>query len=77
MPDFLPKGQKQHTKEVRWMIESANGRIKQWKAPSNRLQNVLISSVRDFVRIVCTPCNASAGPLGFRSNTDEVVAEEC
>ena len=73
MPHFLPKGQKQHaTREgnesryvtkVRWVIESANGRIKQWKTLSNRLQNVLIPSVRDFVRIVCALCNAFHPPL--------------
>ena len=60
---------------VRLVIESANGRIKQWKAPSNRLQNVLISSVRDFVRIVCVLCNAFRPPLASSSNIDQVVAE--
>ena len=85
MPHFLPKGQKQRTTregnesryvtKVRWMIESANGRIKQWKAVSNRLQNVLIPSVRNFVRVVCALCNAFRPPLASSSNTDQVVAE--
>ena len=85
MPHFLPKGQKQHTTregnesryvtKVRWVIESANGRIKQWKALSNRLQNVLIPSVRDFVRIFCALCNAFRPLLASSSNTDQVVAE--
>ena len=85
MPHFLPKGQKQHTTregnesryvtKVRWMIESANGRIKQWKAVSNRLQNVLIPSVRNFVCVVCALCNAFRPPLASSSNTDQVVAE--
>ena len=57
------------------MIESANGRITQWKALSNRLQSVLTPSVRDFVRIVCALCNAFRPPLASSSNIDEVVAE--
>lgn len=40
------------------MVESANGRIKQWKLLGKTVPNTLVSAVGDFVRIVCSLCNA-------------------
>ena len=61
MPHFLNKSQKQHTTEeanetrlvtkVRWVVESANGRIKKWKVISNTMPNRQIPYVGDYLRM--------------------------
>ena len=58
MPHFLNKSQKQHTTEeaneprlvtkVRWIVESANGRIKKWKALSNKMPDCQIPYIGDY-----------------------------
>lgn len=73
MPFYLKKGSKQHSTEeanlsrlitrVRWVVESANGRIKQWKFLAKTVPNTLVPAVGDFVRIVCSLCNAFRDPL--------------
>lgn len=73
MPFYLKKGSKQHSTEeanlsrlitiVRWMVKSANGRIKQWKLLGKTVPNTLVPAVGDFVRIVCALCNAYRDPL--------------
>lgn len=48
------------TKES-WVVESVNGRIKQWRMLNKVIPNTLIPNIEDFVRIICALCN------GFRS----------
>ena len=84
MPHFLNKPQKQHTSEeanesrlvtkVRWVVESVNGRIKKWKVLSNILPNSQIPYVGDYVRIVCSLCNAFRHPLVTNTDSDKVIA---
>ena len=84
MPHFLNKSQKQHTTEetnesrlvtkVRWVVESANGRIKKWKALSNTMPNSQIPYVGDYGRIVCSFCNAFRSPLVTSTNSVKVIA---
>ena len=85
MPHFLNKSQKQHTNEetnesmlvtkVRLVVESANGRIKKWKALSNTMPNSQIPYVGDNnVRIVCSLCNAFRPPLVTSTDSDKVIA---
>lgn len=45
------------------MVESANGRIKQLKFLAKTVPNTLVPAVGDFVRIVCSLCNAFRDPL--------------
>lgn len=85
MPHFLKKAEKQHSTEeanesrlvtkVRWVVESANGRIKQWKALSNVLPNSQIPFAGDYVRIVCSLCNAFRPPLVTSLESDAVMAK--
>lgn len=73
MQFYLKKGSKQHSTEeanvsrlitrVLWVVESANGRIKQWKFLAKTVPNTLVPAVGDFVRIVCSLCNAFRDPL--------------
>ena len=68
MPHFIARSQKQLSTEeanetrlvtkVRWVVESTNGRIKQWKALSNVKPNSQVPFIGDYVRIVCATCNA-------------------
>jgi hypothetical protein len=60
-------GKKQHTTEkanksrliikVKWVVESANGRIKQWKFLDKGVPNKLVKYIGDFVKIVCPILN--------------------
>ena len=73
MIHFLQKTEKQHSTQeanesmlvtkVRCVVESANGRIKQWKALSNVMSNTQIPFIGDYIRIVCALCNAFPQPL--------------
>ncbi|CAF1029547.1 unnamed protein product [Didymodactylos carnosus] len=68
MPHFLPHGQKQFTiaeanktrltMKIRWVVESANGRIKTWKIFGRVVPNAILKKVSDFVAIVCALINA-------------------
>jgi hypothetical protein len=54
-------GKKQHTTEeanksrlitkVRWVVESANGRIKQWTFLDKGVPNKLVKYIGDFVKL--------------------------
>ncbi|XP_076072514.1 uncharacterized protein LOC143044399 [Mytilus galloprovincialis] len=73
MPCFIKKGQKQHTTEeanssrlitkVRWVVESANGRIKQWRFLDKVVSNHFVPYIGDFVRIVSAFINCFRAPL--------------
>lgn len=84
MPHFLPKGRKQHTTlesnssrfvtKLRWVIESVNGRIKQWRALEQVVPNSQIPWIGDNVRIVCAMCNRYRPSLVTNTTEDEAIA---
>ena len=86
MPDYLSRGCKQHTTEdashsrcvtkVRWVVESANGRIKTWKALDQVVPNTQIKWIGDYVKIVCAIINAFRPPLTSNSNDDIALANK-
>jgi hypothetical protein len=67
MPAFLDKGQKQLTTEqsntsrlvtkIRWVVESANGRLISWKYFDKVLPNSQIPFIGDYIQIICSICN--------------------
>lgn len=81
MPCFLNKGEKQHTvrdsncsrltTKIRWIVESANGRIKSWKYLANVVQNTQIPHIGDDVRLVCAISNKYMKPLCSSSTSDQ------
>ncbi|XP_033725099.1 uncharacterized protein LOC117315068 [Pecten maximus] len=83
MPTFLPKGQKQHSTEeanasrlvtkVRWIVESVNGRIKQWKYLSNIVPNSQIPFIGDYVRLVAALCNKYKRPLNSGDEEEDQI----
>ena len=56
-------------------MESANRCIKQWRALRNVLPNSQIPFEGDFVRIVCSLCNAFRPPLVTSLESDAVIAK--
>ena len=84
MPHFLPKGRKQHTTpesnssrfvtKIRWVIESVNGRIKQWRALEQVVPNSQIPWIGDNVRIVSALCNRYRPALVMNTSDDEAIA---
>nr|XP_022317959.1 uncharacterized protein LOC111121112 isoform X2 [Crassostrea virginica] len=69
MPSFIPRGQAQMSTEeantsrlvtkVRWVVESANARIKSWKYLASVLPTHQVPYIRDYVCIVCAIANKS------------------
>jgi len=84
MPYFLQKGIKQHTCQeanlsrlvtnIGWVVESANGRIKQWNALEQVVQNSQIPWIGANVQIFCDLYNAYRSPLVSNSNDDKSLA---
>lgn len=84
MPSYLQKGAKQHTTEeanlsrlvtkVRWVVESANGRIKQWRLLDKVVPNTLVPQIGDFIRIICAMCNKFRPPLASMEPESEELA---
>ena len=62
-------------KTGRWVVESANCRIKKWKVLSNIMPNSQIPYVGDYVKIVCSLCNAFRPPLVTSTDSDKVIAK--
>lgn len=81
MPSFMSKGEKQMTTEsantsrlvtkIRWVVESANSRIKQWKYLQHVLPTSQIPYIGDFIRIVCAICNRYMKPLSNGNATED------
>ena len=86
MPAFLNKNSKQFSTrtgnetrfvtKIRWIIESANGRIKQWRIFGKVLPNSLLKTVGDLVDIVCALQNAYGAPLIKSALNDKKLAEK-
>ena len=83
MSCFLAKGKKQHSAlesnssrfvtKIRWIIESVNGRIKQWRASDQVVPNSQIPWIGDNVRIVCAVCNRYKPSLVSCTTDDEAI----
>ena len=80
MPSFLAKGQKKSALEskfsrfitkIRWIIESVNGRIKQWRALDQVVPNSQIPWIGDSVRIVSAVFNRYNPSLVSRTTDEE------
>ena len=86
MPAFLNKNSKQFSTrtgnetrfvmKIRWIIESVNGRIKQWRIFDKVLPNSLLKTVGDLVGIVCALQNAYGTPLIKSALNDKKLAEK-
>ena len=86
MPEFLTRGQKQHTTEqanksrlitkVGWRVESYHARMKKWMLLSGGIENTFIPKIVDCVRIVSAALNCYRGPIGqdtINANDEELA----
>ncbi|XP_062603051.1 uncharacterized protein LOC134264781 [Saccostrea cucullata] len=81
MPSFLEKGQKQLSTEnsntsrlvtkIRWVVESANSRIKSWKYFEKVIPNTQIPFIADYIQIICGLCNKYLPPLSSGSQEED------
>ena len=86
MPDLLPKNAKQHSTEdsnhtrhitkLRWVVESANGRLKKWRYIDNVVPNSQIPFIGDYVRIVAGICNKYRPALASHHPDDQALANK-
>lgn len=84
MPFYLPRGKKQHSTteanisrmvtKVRWVVESVNGRLKQWRLLDKVVPNKLLPQRGDFVRIVFALCNKFRPCLGSMDPESSEIA---
>lgn len=82
MPAFLKKGS-QHdaltanesrlVTKIRWVVESVNGLLKQWKMLAQVVPNTQIPYIGDFVRITSALCNAYKPPRKQAASEDDYV----
>ena len=86
MPAFLSKAEKQFSTnganqtrfitKIRWVVESANGRIKTWRSFDRVLPNSMMLIAGDLFSIVCALINAFR-PLFVRNiSNDDVLADK-
>jgi hypothetical protein len=86
MPKFLNKKQNQFTTseanetrlttKVRWIVESTNGRVKQWKIFDKVMYNTLIPLIGDYFSIVCAMINRFCSTFVYDTSKDEEIAEK-
>ena len=86
MPAFIDRSAKQFSTgtgnetrfvtKIRWIIESANGRIKQWRIFDKVLTNSILKSVGDLVAIVCALQNAYGAPFIKSTLKDKMLPEK-
>ena len=62
--------------QIRWVVESANARIKRFKYLNYVMPNSQIPYIGDFVRIACAISNKYFPPLRSPEEKDEEIAEK-
>ena len=62
--------------QIRWVVESANARIKSWKYFKYVLPNSQIPSIADYLKIVCAISNKYFQPLSTCGDDDFHIASK-
>ena len=62
------------TTKVRWMVESINGRIKQWKIFDKVMHSILFPLTSDYFSIVCALINYFSSNFVHDTCKDEAIA---
>ncbi|XP_061167465.1 uncharacterized protein LOC133176350 [Saccostrea echinata] len=81
MPCFMQRGTSQHTTQeashlrlitkVRWVVESANARLKRWKYLNHVIPNTQIPFIGDYIRIVGALCNRFTSALSSGNEEED------
>ncbi len=83
MPDFLngrrrfdaiEANRSRFISKIRWVVESANGRLKHFKWLNQTIQNSTIPQIREYLQIACSLVNAFRSPCVSPSSNDDVIA---
>ncbi|WAR12349.1 LOW QUALITY PROTEIN: hypothetical protein MAR_026529 [Mya arenaria] len=61
---------------IRWVVESANARLKRWKYLDRVLPNSQVPFIGDYVKIKCAVCNKYLPPLSSSTDDDERQAQQ-
>ena len=61
--------------QIRWVVESANARIKRWKYLDWVLPNSQVPFIGDFIKIICAVCNKYLPPLSSSTEADEAQGQ--
>lgn len=85
MPDFLngrrrfdalEANRSRFISKIRWVVESANGRVKHFKWLNQTIQNSTIPQVREYLQIACALVNAYRAPaISSFSNDNQIAAK--
>ena len=86
MPEYLPKGQSQHTTteanhsrlvtKVRWVVEAYHSRLKKFRGIDGVIPSPLLSHLGAFVRIISAALNAYRSPQYTTGPEDEQLAKD-
>lgn len=85
LPSF-PNGRRQFTTseanqsrcvtKVRWVVEAANARLKQFKFLSNTVQNSSLPHLEKYLSIACAIINRYRSPIKISSAEDVEIGEK-
>ncbi|CAF3598239.1 unnamed protein product [Rotaria sp. Silwood1] len=74
--DALEANRSRFISKIRWVVKSANGRVKHSKWLNQTIQNSTIPQVRDYLQIACALINAyRAAAISSFSNDDQIAAK--
>ncbi|CAF4987704.1 unnamed protein product [Rotaria sp. Silwood1] len=62
--------------QIRWVIESANGRVKQWRFFDHVVPNTMIEKIGDYFRIICAIINRYRPVFVKDTSKDQQIGEK-
>lgn len=68
--DAIEGNRSRFVTKIRWVVESANGRVKQFRWFDKTIQNSTIPQIKDYFQIACSLINAFHRPLVTQSPDD-------
>jgi len=85
MPPFLngrrqftttEANQSRYVTKIRWVVEAANARIKQFKFFSNTVQNSSLPHLEEYLSIVCSIINRYQSPIKTSTPEDLEIGQK-
>ena len=74
--DALEANRSRFISKIRWVVESANGRVKHFKWLNQTIQNTTIRQIRDYLQIACALINAYRTPaISSFSNHGQIATK--
>jgi hypothetical protein len=73
--EALAANQTRNVTKLRWVVEAANCRLKQFKFLARVVTNMQLRHVRSYARIVAAICNRFRPPLAQNKPEDNLIAE--